>query len=155
MKDSRFRFTRDGEVYFNKKKTKYTIEYNTYKDKSKIYFVVKEGHVVKLPQDCLADAKEKVRQLVLEDEESKRVWVVISEWCLEDRDAYGTTVHGVFKDFAEAKKVFIDEINKADRTMEPMDTDSEEDALSYAVWELGRYTENHITVRIVESQITE
>lgn len=155
MKDSRFRFARDGEVYFNKKKTKYTIEYNTYKDGGKIYFVAKEGHTVSLPQDYLADAKAEARKLILEDEKARKVWVVISEWCLEDRDAYGSTVHGVFKDFAEAKKVLLDEALKADKTMEPMDTDSEEDALSYAVWDLGRYTENHITVRIVESQITE
>jgi hypothetical protein len=155
MKDSRFRFTRDGEIYFNKKKTKYTIEYNTYKDKSKIYFVAKEGHTVSLPQDYLADAKAEARELILEDERARKVWVVISEWCLEDRDAYGSTVHGVFKDFAEAKKVFLDEALKADKTMEPMETDSEGDALSYAVWDLGRYTENHIAVRIVESQITE
>lgn len=155
MKDSRFRFTRDGEVYFNKKKTKYTIEYNTYKDGSKIYFVAKEGHTVSLPQDYLADAKAEARALILEDEKARKVWVVISEWCLEDRDAYGSTVHGVFKDFAEAKKVFLDEIMEADKTMEPMSTECEEDAYSYAVWDLGRYTENHITVRIVESQITE
>lgn len=155
MKDSRFRFTRDGEIYFNKKKTKYTIEYNTYKDGSKIYFVAKEGHTVSLPQDYLADAKAEARELILEDEKAKKVWVVISEWCLEDRDSYGSTVHGVFKDFTEAKKVFLDEIIKADKTMEPMSTDSEEDTYSYGVWDLGRYTENHITIRIVESQITE
>jgi hypothetical protein len=155
MKDSRFRFARDGEVYFNKKKTKYTIEYNTYKDGSKIYFVAKEGHTVSLPQDYLADAKAEVRELILEDEKAKKVWVVISEWCLEDRDAYGSTVHGVFKDFAEAKKVFLDEALKADKTMEPMDTDSEEDAYKYAVWELGNYSGNHVTVKIVESKIIE
>jgi hypothetical protein len=155
MKDSRFRFARDGEVYFNKKKTKYTIEYNTYKDGSKIYFVAKEGHTVSLPQDYLADAKAEARRLILEDEKARKVWVVISEWCLEDRDAYGSTVHGVFKDFAEAKKVFLDEALKADKTMEPMDTDSEEDAYKYAVWELGNYSGNHVTVKIVESKIIE
>ena len=155
MKDSRFRFTRDGEVYFNKKKTKYTIEYNTYKDGSKIYFVTKEGHTVSLPQDYLADAKAEARELILEDEKAKKVWVVISEWNLEDRDSYGSTVHGVFKSYSEAKKIFIEEAIKADKDMEPMNTDSEEDAFSYAVWELGNYGGNHITVKIVESKITE
>lgn len=155
MKDSRFRFTRDGEIYFNKKKTKYTIEYNTYKDGSKIYFVAKEGHTVSLPQDYLADAKAEARELILEDEKARKVWVVISEWCLEDRDAYGSTVHGVFKDYTEARRAFIDEVNKADETIEPMDTDSEEDDYSYAVYELGNYNGNHITVKIVESQITD
>ena len=88
-------------------------------------------------------------------EENNKVWVVISEWSLEDHDSYGSTVHGVFKDYNKAKKVFLDEAIKADEIMEPMDTDSEEDAYSYAVWDLGRYTENHITVKIVESQVTE
>lgn len=155
MRDSRFRFTRDGEVYFNKKKTKYTIEYNTYKDGSKIYFVAKEGHTVSLPQDYLADAKAEARELILEDEKAKKVWVVISEWYLEGRDAYGSTVHGVFKDFAEARRVFIDESNKADETIGPMDTNSEEDAYNYTIYEQGNYHGNHITVRIVESQITD
>ncbi len=90
-----------------------------------------------------------------QDEKAKKVWVVISEWCLEDRDAYGSTVHGVFKDFAEAKKVFLDEALKADKTMEPMETDSKEDALNYAVWDLGNYLGNHVTVKIVESKIIE
>ncbi len=155
MKDSRFRFTRDGEVYFNKKKTEYAIEYNTYKDGGKIYFVTKNGHTVSLPQDYLADAKEEARKLILAEEEAKRVWVVISEWCFEDRDAYGSTVHGVFKSYQAAKKRFIEEAIKADKDMEPMSTDSEEDAYKYAVWELGNYSGNHVTVKIVESKIIE
>ncbi|MBO7731501.1 MAG: hypothetical protein J6S67_03085 [Methanobrevibacter sp.] len=156
MKDSRFRFTRDGEVYFNKKKTKYTIEYDTYDNGSKIYFIEKNGDTVSLPQDYLADAKAEVRKLILKEEEAKKkVWVVISEWNLEDRDSYGSTVHGVFKSYSEAKKIFLEEAINADKDMEPMNTDSEEDAFSYAVWELGNYGGNHITVKIVESKITE
>ena len=72
MKDSRFRFTRDGEVYFNKKKTKYTIEYDTYDNGSKIYFIEKNGDTVRLPQDYLADAKAEVRKLILKKKRLKR-----------------------------------------------------------------------------------
>ena len=85
----------------------------------------------------------------------EKVWVVISEWSLEDRDAYGSAVHGVFKEFKNAKKVFLDEAIKADEDMEPMSTDSEEDAFNYAVWEVGNYSGNHISIKIVESKITE
>ena len=45
-------------------------------------------------------------------EENNKVWVVISEWSLEDHDSYGSTVHGVFKDYNKAKKVFLDEASK-------------------------------------------
>lgn len=150
MKDSRFRFARDGEIYFKKKKTKYCIVNNEH-----VYWVSKEGCAASLPQSYLADAKEKARQIILAEEEAKKVWVVISEWNLEDRDAYGSTVHGVFKSYQAAKKIFIEEAIKADEDMEPMSTDSEEDAYSYAVWDLGNYSGNHITVKIVESKITE
>lgn len=155
MKDSRFRFARDGEIYFQKKKTGYRITMDTYKNRGGMYWVTKRGCTVSLPQDYLADAKEEARKLILAEEEAKRVWVVISEWCFEDRDAYGSTVHGVFASYQAAKKRFIEEAIKADEDMEPMSTDSEEDAYSYAVWDLGNYTGNHVTVKIVESKITE
>ena len=83
------------------------------------------------------------------------VWVVISEWNLEDRDAYGSTVHGVFKSYEKAKEVFLDEAVKADDTMEPMDTNSEEDIYNYVIWEQGNYLGNHITIKIIKSEIKE
>ncbi len=150
MKDSRFRFTSDGEIYFRKEKTEYYITKNAY-----AYWVTKKGCAVTLPQDYLADAKEAARQIILAEEEDKRVWVVISEWNLEDRNLYGSAVHGVFKDYQVAKKRFVEEAIKAKADIEPMSTHSEEDSHRYAVWELGNYTGNHITVKIVESEITE
>ena len=157
MKDSRFRFARDGEIYFKKKKTGYRITMDVCKDKGGMYWVsdTRRGCTVSLPQSYLADAKEEARKLILAEEEAKRVWVVISEWNLEDRDAYGSTVYGVFKSYQAARKKFIEETIKADKDMEPMSTDSEEDAYNYAVWDLGNYSGNHVTVKIVESKITE
>lgn len=154
MKDSRFRFAREGEIYFKGKLTDYRITYNTYRDNSKIYFVEKNGRA-SFPFDYLAEAKAHARSLILEDEQKAKVWVVISEWTLEARDAYGSAVHGVFKDLQEAKKVWLDEVMKADSNMEFTETDSEENGLSYSVWELGNYIDNHINVKIVESKITE
>jgi len=155
MKDSRFRFARDGEIYFRKKKTGYRITMDTYKDRGGMYWVSRGGWTVSLPHDYLADAKEEAKRLILAEEEAKRVWVVISEWNLEDRDAYGSTVCGVFKSYQAARKRFIEEAIRADKDMEPMSTDSEEDAYNYAVWDLGNYSGNHVTVKIVESKITE
>ena len=156
MKDSRFRFARDGEIYYNGKDTGYRIDPTVWKGGGKTY-TVRKGKRIIFPKEFsyIADAKMAARAAILEDEQKAKVWVVISDWTLEGRDIYGSTVHGVFKSYDEAKKVFLDEAIKADETMEPMSTDSEEDAFKYTVSELGNYTGNHITVRIVESKITE
>jgi hypothetical protein len=155
MKDSRFRFARDGEIYFQKKKTEYRITMDTYKDRGGMYWVTRRGCTVSLPQDYLADAKEEARKLILAEEEAKKVWVVISEWNLEDRDSYGSTVVGVYKEYKRAKEALIREANEADKTMEPMNTDSEEDVFSYSVMEIGNYSGNHITIKIIGSMVIE
>ena len=156
MKDSRFRFARDGEIYYNGKDTGYRIDPTVWKGGGKTY-TVKKGKRIIFPKEFnyIAEAKMAARAAILEDEQKAKVWVVMSDWTLEARDTHGSTVHGVFKDLQEAKKVWLDEVMRADSNMEFTETDSEEKGLSYSIWELGNYADNHINVKVVESKITE